>query len=220
MHSKLFCPTKWSAVIWLLTTLSNIYKVTLSLVYSDKKIVLCCSDINFIRSTSAPIIPYGAKLGSCECKRADLAIGHTGTPYGSHGDPIWAGPTCRGVTWGPQGCKGCNTIQLSTTLLWIQSGFGGRPWMTWVVNDELRRAYSLMGHSHMRRIGNRIFWKGFKTFRGAGVPLPTSLGHITNQTVWMFVQNKRKQKRTCVYTSAAEPRQENKRGQLPSQQKQ
>ena len=83
--------------------------------FSLPKIAFGCSDSNLIGKTLAPVTS-GAKLGSCECKRADLAIGHTGTPYGSHGDPIWAGPTCRGVTWGPQGSKGCDTIQLSATL--------------------------------------------------------------------------------------------------------
>ena len=49
--------------------------------------------------------PHGCRLGSCECRRADLAIGHTGTLYMGGADPQRCDMGLPGVQ-GVQGVQG------------------------------------------------------------------------------------------------------------------
>ena len=132
--------------------------------------------------------PHGCKLGSCECRRADLAIGHTGTLYMGGDDPQRCDMGLPGVQ-GVQGVHG-DTSPFNNTfvrLTWFGRASLNDMASTWRIDmsNAPSRVILIYGTG---QISN---WMRL-TFPAQVCPCFTVPGHITKKTICLLVEDKRK----------------------------
>ena len=113
--------------IWLITLSLIVYNSNLDL--PDKKIYQHLFD--FPDSVGLLISlhrwqPHGCKLGSCECRRADLAIGHTGTLYMGGDDPQRCDMGLPGVQTArsARGARSVRSVMRCSTIVLRLTWFG------------------------------------------------------------------------------------------------